>query len=267
METVIVYLTLSHPETSCQLARSLDDQTNAMQSPSVSLGCQYCQWRYSKALTWLFWFPRQKFCRNWWASLINSFILTSSFPSNGICSRSRTTCRAGVKLNMVIISELGNIINVTTSIRNIFLSSSLRPHLVYSHVPEQSLLVFPRLESASKPSLDAHSVHPIENLLDSFIIASLKGNNLVYCGDGLTNRAPACWMVPYEQNINCVVQHLIIEGVTSRPSDLVRLQRRTYIKIDRGTLFLWLAPASRLLLDERFRSPWFYQRTKTSTID
>ena len=45
----------------------------------------------SGGLTWLFWLPRQKFCRNWWASLISSFILTSSLASNGICSRSRTT--------------------------------------------------------------------------------------------------------------------------------------------------------------------------------
>ena len=152
---------------------------------SISDPVQADQWCWP---TWLFWFPRQKFCRNWCASLINSFILTSSFPSKGICSRSRTTCRRGVKLNMVIIPALGNVINVTTSIRNI---SLLPADLVHSHVAEQPLLVFPRLERSSKARLYAHSIHPVENLLDSFIIAGLKGNNLVYCEDELTNRAPA----------------------------------------------------------------------------
>ena len=151
---------------------------------------------------------------------------------------------------MVIIPALGNVINVTTSIRNI---SLLPADLVHSHVAEKPLFVFPRLERSSKARLYAHSIHPVENLLDSFIIAGLKGNNLVYCEDELTNRAPAA--------SGCHMSKTSIAGRASHywghqtwtdlDTDLVWLQRRSNIKIDGGSLFLRLAATSGLLLDER----------------
>ena len=52
---------------------------------------RWCPGAFRLDQTWLFWFERQKFWRNWWASRISSFILTSSFWSKGICSRSNTT--------------------------------------------------------------------------------------------------------------------------------------------------------------------------------
>ena len=150
---------------------------------------------------------------------------------------------------------LGITINVRTSIRNIFLFRSTNnplqlTYLVDPHVPEQSLFVFPRLQSPANPGLNAHSVHSIQNLLDSFIIARLKGNDLVYCKAGLTNRAEHSQWVPYEHQLFSKGD-LIIEGGPSPQSHLVWLQRRSNIKIDGGSLFLRLAATSGLLLDER----------------
>ena len=101
----------------------------------------------------------------------------------------------------------------------------------------------------SKPSLDAHSVHAVQDLLDSFIIARLKGNNLVYCKAGLTNRAEHSQWVPYEHQLFSKGD-LIIEGGPSPQSHLVWLQRRPNIKIDGGSLFLWLSASSRFLLHQ-----------------
>ena len=123
-------------------------------------------------------------------------------------------------------------------------------YLVDSHVSQQSLFVFSRLQSTSNPSLNTHSVHSIQNLLDSFIIARLKGNNLVYCKAGLTNRAEHSQWVPYEHQLFSKGD-LIIEGGPSPQSHLVWLQRRPNIKIDGGALFLRLPPSAGLLLDER----------------
>ena len=81
------------------------------------------------------------------------------------------------------------------------LSSEQLTYLVDSHVAEKSLFVLPRLQSPSNPSLNAHSVHSIQNLLDSFIIARLKGNNSVHCKEGITNRAQHSQWVPYEHQL------------------------------------------------------------------
>ena len=81
--------------------------------------------------TWLFWFERQKFWRNWWASRISSFILTSSFWSKGICSRSNTTW-----IDITIISD--------------FLIIAC---LVDAHVSQQPLFMLPRLQRSTQAGL------------------------------------------------------------------------------------------------------------------
>ena len=117
--------------------------------------------------------------------------------------------------------------------------------------------MFPRLQSSSNPGLYAHSVHSIQNLLDSFIVARLKGYNSVHCKEGLTNRAELSQWVPYEHQLFSKASYYRGRHI-SPLSHLVWLQWRTNIKIDGGSLFLWLAPSSGFLLDERnFLLPFF----------